>query len=90
VKRGFLVPAFLGFCAILAVVMGTLFRLRLLPFLRPDTILSGGKHASTEQFAHLISDLFYVAGAATIALAVATLISLLRARRRFGPFARMK
>jgi hypothetical protein len=62
--------------------MGTIFRLRLLPFLRPDTILSGGKLVSTEQFAHLISNLFYVAAVATIVLAAVTLISLLWAKRR--------
>ncbi len=70
--------------------MGTLFRLRLLPFLRPDAILSGGKQVSTEQFAHLISNLFYVAAAATLALAGATLISLLRAKRRYGASLRLK
>jgi hypothetical protein len=64
--------------------MGTVFRLRLLAFLRPNTILSGGKLVSTEQFAQLISHLFYVTAAATIMLARATLISLLRAKRKFG------
>ncbi|PYK40755.1 MAG: hypothetical protein DME60_06920 [Verrucomicrobia bacterium] len=60
--------------------MGTLFRLRLLPFLRPDTVLSVGRQVSTEQFAHFISKGFYIAGAATVALAAATLIGLLRAK----------
>jgi hypothetical protein len=74
----------------LAIAMGTLFRLRLLPFLRPDTILSGGKQVSTEQFAHLISNLFYVGAAAIGALAGASLISLLRAKRRQAPSLRLK
>jgi len=70
--------------------MGTLFRLRLLPFLRPDTILSGGKLVSTEQLAHLISNLFYVAAVTTVVLAAAILISLLRAKRRHGTSVRPK
>ena len=70
--------------------MGTLFRLRLLAFLRPDTILTGGKLVSTEQLAHLISNLFYVAAVATVVLAAATLISLLRAKRRHGTSVRPK
>jgi hypothetical protein len=83
-KQNFLVPVFLCISAILACAMGTIFRLRLLPFLRPDTILSGGKLVSTEQLAHVISNLFYVAAAATVVLAAASLISLLRAKRRQG------
>jgi hypothetical protein len=70
--------------------MGTVFRLRLLPILRPDTILSGGKLVSIEQLAHLISNLFYVAAAATIVLAGATLVSLLRAKLRYGTSVRPK
>ena len=83
-KQNFLVPVFLCISAILACAMGTIFRLRLLPFLRPDTILSGGKLVSTEQLAHVISNLFYVVAAATVVLAAANLISLLRAKRRQG------
>jgi hypothetical protein len=83
-KQNFLVPVFLCISAILACAMGAIFRLRLLPFLRPNTILSGGKLVSTEQLAHVISNLFYVAAAATVVLAAASLISLLRAKRRQG------
>ena len=83
-KQNFLVPVVLCISAILACAMGTIFRLRMLPFLRPDTILSGGKLVSTEQLAHVISNLFYVAAAATVVLAAASLISLLRAKRRQG------
>ena len=83
-KQNFLVPVVLCISATLACAMGTIFRLRLLPFLRPDTILSGGKLVSTEQLAHVISNLFYVAAAATVVLAAASLISLLRAKRRQG------
>jgi hypothetical protein len=82
-RRGrFLVPILLLLCAILAFGMGTVFRLRLLPFLRPNTILSGGKQVSTEQFVHLISTGMYVAGVATTALAVAAFVSLIGARRK--------
>lgn len=83
-------PVFLCVTAILACTMGTIFRMRLLPFLRPDTILSGGKLVSTEQFAHLISNLFYVSAVAMVLLAAATLISLLWAKRQHGTSARPK
>ena len=89
-KRGWLVPLFLCVSAILACAMGTVFRLRLLPFLRPDTILSGGRLVSTEQFAHVVSNLFYVAAAATVVLAGATLVSLLRTKRRYGTSVKSK
>jgi hypothetical protein len=82
VKRGFLIPVFLCIAAILAFAMGTLFRLRLLPFLRPNTILSGGKQVPTEQFTDLMSKGFYIAGATTLVLALAAAVSLLRSRRK--------
>jgi hypothetical protein len=80
-KAGFLAPIFLFVSAIVTFAMGTIFRLRLLPLLRPDSILSGGKQVSTEQFAHLMSKVFYVTGTATLVLAILMLVSLLRSRR---------
>jgi len=40
------------------VVLGVLFRLRLMPFLRADTIRSGGKEVPTVDFANMMSRIF--------------------------------
>lgn len=54
------------------VLLGFMFKLRLLPFLRDDTILSGGKRVPTAQFAAFGAQWFFVAGGAFL------VISLLR------------
>ena len=43
-----------------ALVMGTLLKFRALPFLKNDTILSGGNPVPTEEFAGELAILFYV------------------------------
>jgi len=42
------------------LVMGTLFKYRALPFLKDDTILSGGKQIPTEGFATSGAHMFYI------------------------------
>lgn len=49
-----------------AFVMGTLFKFRVLPFLKPDTILSGGKPVSTAEFAAWGARTFYTFGLACV------------------------
>ena len=52
-----------GVCAL---VTGTLFKFRALPFLKDDTILSGGKQVPTSEFAASAARGFYVFGAACV------------------------
>ena len=60
--------------------MGTLFKYRALPFLKDDTILSGGKQIPTEGFAASGARMFYIFGAACL---IGSLIWLLiRARKK--------
>jgi hypothetical protein len=49
-----------------ALVMGTLFKYRVLPFLKDDTILSGGKQMPTADFAAFMARGFYIFGAACV------------------------
>jgi len=42
------------------IILGVAFKYRLLPFLKPDTILSGGKQVPTEQFANFAANIFFV------------------------------
>ena len=53
------------------VILGVLFRFRVLPFLKSDTILSGGREVPTLDFANFVSCMFFVFAAASFALAVA-------------------
>jgi hypothetical protein len=48
------------------VVMGTLFKYRALPFLKGNTIISGGKQMPTAEFAAFGARWFYVFGAACV------------------------
>ena len=52
-----------GICAF---VLGALFRLRLLPFLKDDTILSGGNQVPTAKFAAFGAWCFYIFGSACV------------------------
>jgi len=67
---------FLG--PVAAVVLGVLFKFRLLPFLRSDTILSGGRQIPTADFAGFMARTFFIFAAASLILAVACVL----ARRR--------
>ncbi len=49
-----------------ALVMGTLFKFRALPFLRDDTILIGAKQMPTSEFATFGARWFYIFGAACV------------------------
>ena len=49
-----------------ALVMGTLFKYRALPFLKDDTMLSGGKQVPTADFAAFGARWFYVFGVACV------------------------
>jgi hypothetical protein len=49
-----------------ALVLGTLFKFRILPFLKGDTILSGGRPMPTEEFAEFGARWFYVFGSTCI------------------------
>jgi hypothetical protein len=64
------------------LVLGLLFKLRLLPFLKSDTVLSGGKRLATAGFANAISTMFFFAAAACFVASVALLVIELRRRRR--------
>ena len=46
--------------------MGTLFKYRALPFLKDDTMLSGGKQVPTADFAAFGARWFYVFGVACV------------------------
>jgi len=49
-----------------AFVLGTLFKFRILPFLKGDTILSGGRQVPTEEFAEFGARWFYIFGTVCI------------------------
>ena len=77
-------PPLVGFLsAVWCVVLGTLIRFRVLPFLRPDTILSGGKQVPTGQFAHLGSNFFYGGGATIFIIGLIGITTLTEPRRRY-------
>ncbi len=71
------------FSASWAIILGFLFRFRILPFLQADTILSGGKQVPTEQFAHFVSIFFWGAAALVIALGIVGILTLNEPRRRY-------
>ena len=52
-----------GVCAF---VLGTPFKFRVLPFLKGDTIVSGGREMPTQEFAAFGARWFYIFGAACI------------------------
>lgn len=79
-----ILPAMSAFLATFwAIVLGTLMRFRLLPFLYPDTVMSGGKEVPTEQLAHFFSNFFYVGAAVMFVLGLVGLLTLNDARRRY-------
>jgi len=49
-----------------ALVLGTLFKFRILPFLKGDTILSGGRPMPTEEVAEFGARWFCIFGSASI------------------------
>ena len=59
-------PFSMLFGGVCALVLGTLFRYRALPFLKDDTILSGGKLTPTAEFAAFGARWFYVFGVACL------------------------
>ena len=76
-----------SFAALWAIILGFLFRFRVLPFLKADTILSGGKQVPTEQFAHIASLFFWGAAAVVIVLGIVIVLVLRRSRQHQGPVA---
>ena len=70
------------FAALWAITLGLLFRFRVLPFLKDDTILSGGKQVPTEQFAHIASNFFWGAAAVVIVFGVVVTLSLKKSSQR--------
>ena len=82
-RRPVIIPPLLGLLSALwAVILGTLCRFRVLPFLKEDTILSGGRQGPTEQFAHLIANLFYGAAVVVVVLILVGLVTMTKGRRR--------
>ena len=47
---------------VVALILGVLFRFRVLPFLKPDMMLSGGKEVSTAHFSAWTSKVFFISG----------------------------
>jgi len=58
--------------------MGVAFKLRLLPFLKKDTILSGGRLVPTEDFANSMAKMFFVFSAVTLIIALAWIVLQIR------------
>jgi len=61
-------------------VMGTLFKYRVFPFLKGDTILSGGKQMPTAEFAAIGARWFY--GFGVVCVIGAVIWFALRARKK--------
>jgi hypothetical protein len=59
-------PFSMLFGGVCALVLGTLFRYRALPFLKDDTILSGGKRMATADFAAFMARGFFIFGAVCV------------------------
>jgi uncharacterized oligopeptide transporter (OPT) family protein len=75
------IGCFLG--ALAGVVLGTLVRHRALPFLRGDTILSGGKLVSTAEWTAFMSKFFYIGSAVMVLIGIIALLTLSEANRRY-------
>ena len=75
------IGCFLGSLA--ALILGTLVRHRALPFLRDDTILSGGKLVPTTEWVAFASNLFYIGSAVALVIGIIALVSLSDANRRY-------
>jgi hypothetical protein len=71
------------FVGVWAFVLGTLFRWRIFSFLRPDTILSGGKEVPTAQAALFFSKWFYIAGAVIILAGLVAPFITTESQRRY-------
>jgi hypothetical protein len=56
-----------------AIVLGMLFKFRALPFLKAETILSGGKQVPTADFASFMANGFFIFGFGTFVVAIAYL-----------------
>jgi hypothetical protein len=69
--------------ALSGVVVGTLIRLRALPFLREETILASGSRIPTAEWAAFASQLFYVASAGLVAIGLIALFTFSEANRRY-------
>ncbi len=82
-QKPFIAPMQYFFGASWGIILGFLFRFRVLPFLQPDTILSGGKQVPTEQFAHFASTFFWAAAAVIIVLGIIGTLTLNEPRRRY-------
>ena len=71
-------PFSLLFAAVAAFVLGTLFKWRVLPFLKGSTIESGGKQMSTAEFASFGALIFYGFGAVCL---IGAIIWMLRRKK---------
>jgi hypothetical protein len=72
---------FLGSLA--ALVMPTLVRHRALPFLRNETILSGGQLVPTTEWVAFAAKFFYAGSAVALVVGIVALVSLSDANRRY-------
>jgi hypothetical protein len=75
------IGCFLGSLA--GLILGTLVRRRALPFLRDETILSGGKLIPTTEWVEFASNFFYIGSAVTLIIGIIALVSLSDANRRY-------
>jgi len=67
--------------SIMAVILGLLFKFRILSFLKGDTILSGGREIPTEAFANFIARILFVGGGISFLIVLSWLIQ--RRMRRY-------
>ena len=65
-----------------AAALGYLSKFRILPFLRPDAALSGGKLVSAAELATLLSRLFFGLAAVTFLIGIVMLVAYIRRRFR--------
>ena len=63
-----------------AAALGLLSKFRILPFLRPDAVMSGGKLVSAEELATLFSRLFF--GFAAVAFLIGLVLLFVYVRKR--------
>ncbi len=74
--------AIIFLASVAATALGFLSKLRILPFLRPDAVLSGGKLVSTDELATLFSRLFFGFAAVTFLIGLVMLFAYVRRRSR--------
>ena len=64
-----------------ACILGILFKFRVLPFLKDDTIKSGGRMVNTADFANMMARMFFIFAGFSLVVAVLYIAMQLKRKR---------